>query len=257
MSVPRAVAVAGFKKAGKTKVVEALVRELSVRGHKVGTLKHASQTHPIDSPGKDTWRHEEAGAVASAILTSERAAVFLARPLSIAEAVARLGVVDFVVIEGFKSLDSVARIIVLRNADEIGNLSNGLEILVSGPSVEKLSIKEGTIPIIPLSRIGELTDVVEAKAFPLLPGLDCGGCGYGSCRDLARAILAGDAGAERCVSYAGGAVRLTVDGVAVPMKSFVQDVIGNAVVGMVRALKGVGDVRRVELSIDAGGDGDG
>jgi len=257
MSVPKAVAVVGFKKAGKTSVVEALIRELTCRGRRVGTLKHASQTHPIDSPGKDTWRFEEAGSVASAILTSERTAIFLTRPVSIAEAVARLGAVDVLVIEGFKSLDSVARIIVPRTAEEIQPLANGLEIAVSGPSVEGIPTAGVNIPIIPLSQVGELADLVEAKAFPLLPNMNCGGCGYENCRDLARAILPGDARAEQCVSYAGGAIRLTVDGVAVPMKPFVQDIIGNAVIGMVRALKGVGDIRKVELSINAGGDDDG
>ncbi|MFQ6052741.1 MAG: molybdopterin-guanine dinucleotide biosynthesis protein B [Candidatus Bathyarchaeia archaeon] len=253
MSVPRAIAIIGYKDAGKTRVVEALVRELTRRGRRVGTLKHASRTHLLDTPGKDTWRHREAGSKASAILTSESTAVFLSHPLSVADAAARLGPLDLIVIEGFKSLDAVARIIVPRGAGEVEELANGLEIAVSAPSVEGISAQEGGVPVIPLGRIEELADLVESKAFPLLPGLDCGGCGYGSCRELARAILACEAGAERCVDHAGGAVRLRVDGRGLAMNPFVRKAFRNVVLGMVRTLRGGENPRRVELAFDVEG----
>ncbi|RPH66302.1 MAG: molybdopterin-guanine dinucleotide biosynthesis protein B, partial [Hyphomicrobiales bacterium] len=37
----RIIGVAGFKNAGKTTLVEKLVRELTARGHLVSTVKHA------------------------------------------------------------------------------------------------------------------------------------------------------------------------------------------------------------------------
>ncbi|RLI10294.1 molybdopterin-guanine dinucleotide biosynthesis protein B [Candidatus Bathyarchaeota archaeon] len=255
MMVPRAVAVVGFKNAGKTKVVEALVGELTRRGLRVGTLKHASRTHLLDTPGKDTMRHREAGAVASAILTSEGAAVFLSHPIPVEEAVARLGPVDIVVLEGFKSLDTVARIVVPRDAGEVEELANGLEIVVTGPAAENLP--DAGIPVVPLTRVEELADIIEVKAFPLLPGLDCGGCGYESCGDLARAILAGEAKMEKCVNRSAGAVRLRVDGRALALKPFVQKAVRNVVLGMVRTLKGGEDPRRVEVAFDVGGEEDG
>ncbi len=57
------VSLIGLKKAGKTTCVEALVREFKSRGMKVGTVKsmvHSKFT--IDTEGKDTWRHQAAGA---------------------------------------------------------------------------------------------------------------------------------------------------------------------------------------------------
>ena len=254
MSAPRVVAVVGFKDAGKTQAVEALVRELTRRGLGVGTLKHTSRTRPLDTPGKDTWRHREAGSVASAILTSESAAVFLNHPVNVVDAVARLGPLDIVVLEGFKSLDAVARIMIPRDAEEVKALANGLEIAISGPSVEGLSVGGKGMPVFPLSRVGELADLVESKAFPLLPGLNCGGCGYGSCRGLAQAILAGEAEAGNCVNYAGDAVRLKVNGRVVAMNPFVQKVMRNVVLSMVRMLKGVEDPHWVELAFDVGGE---
>lgn len=254
MSAPRAVAVVGFKDAGKTKTVEALVRELTRRGLRVGTLKHTSRTHPLDTPGKDTWRHREAGSIASAILTADSAAVFLNHPISVVDAIVGLGALDIVVLEGFRSMDAVARIMIPRDAEEVKELANGLEIAVSGPSVEGLPMIEIGVPLIPLSRVDELADLVESKTFPLLPGLNCGECGYESCKDLAHAILAGGAEARRCVNYERNAIRLKVDGRGVEMNHFVRNVIRNVVLSVVKTLKGCEDPRQIELAIDPGGE---
>ncbi|MFQ5887918.1 MAG: molybdopterin-guanine dinucleotide biosynthesis protein B, partial [Candidatus Hydrothermarchaeales archaeon] len=51
------------RKSGKTTTVECLVRELTSRGYKVGTIKHIhEEDFTIDTEGKDTWRHTKAGA---------------------------------------------------------------------------------------------------------------------------------------------------------------------------------------------------
>ncbi len=57
------VSFIGLKKSGKTTCVEALVNEFKKRGKSVGTVKsmvHSNFT--IDTEGKDTWRHRQAGA---------------------------------------------------------------------------------------------------------------------------------------------------------------------------------------------------
>jgi molybdopterin-guanine dinucleotide biosynthesis protein B len=62
MSV-KIIDVAGLKKSGKTTVIENLVRELSSRGFKVGTIKKIHiPNFTIDQTGKDTFRHKQAGA---------------------------------------------------------------------------------------------------------------------------------------------------------------------------------------------------
>ena len=55
--------IAGLKKSGKTTVIENLVKELKRKGYKVGTLKKIhTPGFTIDQPGKDTYRHKQAGA---------------------------------------------------------------------------------------------------------------------------------------------------------------------------------------------------
>jgi molybdopterin-guanine dinucleotide biosynthesis protein B len=244
----RAVSVVGFKDSGKTRVVEALVGELVGRGFSVGTLKHTAESVLLDTPGKDTWRHREAGSVGTAILHGRGSALFLDRAMNVREAAGMLGDLDFVVTEGFKSLESMAKLIVPRVEGEVGELSNGLEIGVV--DVDGRGVRGGDgVPVIALGDAGALADVVEERAFPVLPGLDCHGCGFDTCLEFGRALLAGEAKLGACVGYGSG-FSLRVDGAEVALGPFVQDVTRSVVLGLLSSFKGVGRPGRVELSFE-------
>ena len=66
----RVFGVTGFKNAGKTGLMERLVREITGRGFTVSTLKHAHHSFDVDHAGKDSHRHRVAGA--SQVLLSSR-----------------------------------------------------------------------------------------------------------------------------------------------------------------------------------------
>lgn len=101
------LSVVGRSHSGKTTLLEKLVRELTRRGVRVGTVKH--HTHgpvTVDVPGKDSWRHKQAGAVA-VVLASQTTACLVrdtAGQLSL-DAIAHryLDGVDLVLTEGFRS----------------------------------------------------------------------------------------------------------------------------------------------------------
>ncbi len=59
---PSIISIVGLSGSGKTTLLERLIRELKWRGLRIGTIKHSSHPHPMDMPGKDSWRHKEAGA---------------------------------------------------------------------------------------------------------------------------------------------------------------------------------------------------
>ena len=61
-SLPPIITVVGFSDAGKTTIIEKLVPELKQRGYRVGTVKHAAHGFAVDREGKDSWRHQQAGA---------------------------------------------------------------------------------------------------------------------------------------------------------------------------------------------------
>ncbi len=61
------VCIVGNSGSGKTTLVENLIPELKRRGFRVGTIKHDVHGFEMDKPGKDSWRHKQAGAVTTII----------------------------------------------------------------------------------------------------------------------------------------------------------------------------------------------
>ena len=68
--------IVGKKNSGKTTLIVELVQHYTANGLRVGTVKHTHHHHELDTPGKDSHRHREAGAVAVGILAPSINAVF-------------------------------------------------------------------------------------------------------------------------------------------------------------------------------------
>jgi molybdopterin-guanine dinucleotide biosynthesis protein B len=103
----RVVGFSGESGSGKTTLVERLIPALKVRGQRVSVVKHAHHRFDMDQPGKDTWRHREAGAFEVVAASNRR--LMLAREfevpadLSVHQLIAELYQgVDWVLVEGFK-----------------------------------------------------------------------------------------------------------------------------------------------------------
>lgn len=126
----------GHSGSGKTTLLEKLVAELAGRGLTVATIKHAHHKVELDHAGKDSWRHKQAGAALSMLLTADALqlvadAVDRREPRELAARF--LGEADLVLAEGF-SLAAGDKIEVLRR--ECGKpprcaLADGLIALVS------------------------------------------------------------------------------------------------------------------------------
>ncbi len=69
---PPVISIVGFSGSGKTTLLEKLIPELTRRGIRVGTIKHHLHDFDMDKPGKDSWRHKQAGAVVTIISTPSR-----------------------------------------------------------------------------------------------------------------------------------------------------------------------------------------
>ncbi|MEL7567870.1 MAG: molybdopterin-guanine dinucleotide biosynthesis protein B [Dehalobacterium sp.] len=98
------ISIVGKTSAGKTTFMEKLIRELKNRGKKVAVIKHDAHQFEIDHPGKDTWRHAQAGADIVAISSPEKVAIIEKREceLSLDEVIARISPVDIILTEGYK-----------------------------------------------------------------------------------------------------------------------------------------------------------
>ncbi len=68
--------VVGKKNSGKTALIVALVEHLTGRGHRVATVKHTHHRHELDTPGKDSYLHRQAGAAAVGIVSADMSALY-------------------------------------------------------------------------------------------------------------------------------------------------------------------------------------
>ena len=103
----KVVGFAGFSGSGKTTLVERVIPALKLRGLRVSVVKHAHHKFDIDHPGKDTWRHREAGAFEVVVASDRRLALMreFEQPaeLNVHQLIAELYEgVDWVLVEGFK-----------------------------------------------------------------------------------------------------------------------------------------------------------
>ncbi len=99
--------LAGWSGSGKTTLMEGLVRAVTLRGLSVSTIKHANHGFDIDKPGKDSFRHRQAGAREVMLASGLRWVLMhelrdAAEP-EVEDLVARMQPVDLLLIEGFKA----------------------------------------------------------------------------------------------------------------------------------------------------------
>ncbi|MFZ8878787.1 MAG: molybdopterin-guanine dinucleotide biosynthesis protein B [Paracoccaceae bacterium] len=98
--------VTGWKNSGKTGLMERLISEFTARGLTVSSIKHAHHSFDIDHPGRDSYRHRDAGA--RQVLLASRNRWALMHELrdedepSLGDLLKQLSPVDLVLIEGYK-----------------------------------------------------------------------------------------------------------------------------------------------------------
>jgi molybdopterin-guanine dinucleotide biosynthesis adapter protein len=71
------ISVVGKSDSGKTTLLEKLIRELTLRGYRIGSIKHDAHSFEIDREGKDSWRHKQAGAVLTLISSPSKIAMIV------------------------------------------------------------------------------------------------------------------------------------------------------------------------------------
>ncbi len=103
----KVVGFAGYSNAGKTTLLEQVVRLLAESGEQVGVVKHAHHRFDIDHEGKDSWRHRKAGAREVLVASDVRLALMREYPVprepDVHELIAELDpALDWVLVEGFR-----------------------------------------------------------------------------------------------------------------------------------------------------------
>ena len=102
----RIYGVTGWKDQGKTTLMERLVSAFVADGLTVSTIKHAHHAFDVDQPGRDSFRHRQAGA-SEVVLASRKRFALMHELRGNAEweldaLLGKLSAVDMVLVEGFK-----------------------------------------------------------------------------------------------------------------------------------------------------------
>ena len=155
--------VTGWKNSGKTGLMERLVAEFTERGFSVSTIKHAHHSFEVDKPGKDSFRHRNAGAKEVLLVSRNRFALMHEvrqdEEPALASLLAKLSSVDLVLIEGYKR-DRHPKIEAHRKGigkDLIAVTDDTIHAVASNdsPSLDK--------PVFDLDDTGAIADFIQAE----------------------------------------------------------------------------------------------
>jgi len=230
----RAVVINGSgRKSGKTTVAETIISGLKGRGYTVASAKDVHvEDFSIDTRGKDTWLHREAGASVVAVRGPHETALMHMERLPLARIAEHIDA-DFLVAEGFS--DAVtARIVCSHDLDQLADLVDGLTIAISGVVAGQADSYKDLPMIDPLHDADSLVELVMEKAIPVLPDLAQCGRAELSCRELAAEVIAGRRSLDELRIPRHPLV--TVGGKKVQMNRFVRSVFVNVIEAVLQNL---------------------
>ncbi|MDH5524839.1 MAG: molybdopterin-guanine dinucleotide biosynthesis protein B [Desulfobulbaceae bacterium] len=220
--MPPIVTLIGKPDSGKTTLLEKLIPELAKRGFRIGTIKHHVHEFEMDKPGKDTWRHKQAGAHTVALSSPTGLGVIrdVDHDSSLEELVGRYyHDVDLVIAEGYKRL-ALPKIEVHRRA------------LHPDPLAGRDA-----------SWVAMVSDVELGSELP--------------CFDINDAAKLADFLVERFIKpFPKQKTTLLVNNQPIALNSFVESFIRQAVTGMTKSLKGCEQAEEIVITIRKGAQDD-
>ena len=166
------------------------------------------------------------------------------------EALAVVGSADYVLFEGFHNIDVCPRVICAKSATDVAAQWTGLEIAITGPVADQPAVRRDLetryqVPVLSLEKGAyQLAEEIARRAF-LLPGLNCGACGL-TCGQMAHAIVRGERTPNDCAALQAS-VKVRIDEADIPLNPFVQKILQNVIIGVLRELKGF---RRGKIRIE-------
>ncbi len=208
--MPSIVSIVGNSKSGKTTLIEKLIGELKSRGYHVATIKHTPQGITFDEPGKDSWRHIQAGSEATALSSQDKLVLIkpVAPDITLDEIAQLFGEdYDIILAEGFKQ-DNAPKIEVHRR--ESGPPLSDIKKLIAIATDEPVETKTRQFS---LDDVKGLADLLE----------------------------------EGFIKPQGERLSLYVNNTPIPMSVFPREFIRNVLVAMVSSLKGVGEMRSLKV----------
>lgn len=169
----RVIGFAGWSGSGKTTLIEQVVPRLVAQGLVVSLIKHAHHAFDVDVPGKDSWRHRAAGCSEVLVSSAVRFALMHelrgAPELTLAQALARLGPCDLVLVEGYKRA-AIPKLEVWRPAVGKPKLHPG-DPSIRGVATDAPEAIDPRLPVFGLDDYAGIATFVATMAVPAI-GVD-------------------------------------------------------------------------------------
>lgn len=158
----RIIGLAGWSGAGKTTLLTRLIPHLIGQGLAVSTVKHAHHAFDVDTPGKDSWLHRQAGATEVLVASGARFALMHelrgAPEPELPDLLWRMQPVDLLIVEGFKRFGH-AKI-------EVNRAANGKPFLFpDDPAI--VALATDSPPPSPPLPVAQLDDITAIAALAL------------------------------------------------------------------------------------------
>ncbi len=241
--------VSGLTKSGKTTTIEYIIKELIKRGYSVGSVKHIhNENFTIDTEGKNTYRHKMAGSELVTALSHNETDIMYPNQMDIYELLDHY-TQDFVILEGVNEAN-VPRIATAKNIDELtlddhtfaisGVVANDLDIEYKG--IQVISAITATTEL-----VNRIIDIVP-NLMPNFPSNCCCKCGY-SCKELMTQIVRGEASEKDCTLMNGKKVELLINDKVIKNVDFVDKILYNSIIGIVKELKGYKTDAKISIKI--------
>lgn len=216
----RIFSVTGVSTSGKTTVVEELVREITNRGYSVGTVKSigcgrdcenrhdkdcSSHQHDenncftIDTKGKNTYRHKEAGAKQVATWSKAETAIIYPYRMKLYELIDKYDF-DFLIVEGGK-MHPLPRITTGFSKENTNMLIGETTFAISGKIADEVEELSGVKTFKTHEDVKELVDYIIEKVHPAIGYRDIEGCKLCgmTCGEMNEKILKGERKHTDCI----------------------------------------------------------
>lgn len=153
--------IVGWKNNGKTTLVERLIKQLTQQGYKVSSVKHAHHNVDIDEPGRDSYRHREAGATQTLLATEKRWALMHEyghqHTSNLDQLLALFEPCDLVIVEGYKAAKH-PKIEAILAPNPSGYLADTMPNIVAVASNQKhLNV---SVPALDINNIEQVSDFI-------------------------------------------------------------------------------------------------
>ncbi len=214
--MPLIISIVGYSNSGKTHLLEKMIPILKAKGYSVGMIKHTGHDFPLDQPGKDTFKFDQAGADGVVLFGSDRIG-FIGKMNMDELTLDRIEQSffsnrDIVLTEGFKKGDKPKIVVLTRGQEE-----------------QLIKEIEGSI----VATIGEIPFRSDLPHFtPENP--------EGLVQMLEDRFLKG---------RTKPSIRVILDGKNIPLNHFVQDMARRGILGMLSPLKGFKEPHDIEIKI--------